>query len=292
MGGPEERVPPEAVARYKAVDEPGGRALIAVGPQPDAAHERYLKLGLDDLLAVAGVSIDDDFVFELDPSSSARRAATARRSARARSRTPSPLASSGRRTRRRRSCSRSRARFAKNAGGTGAPVPLLETSDDAFGMADFFAWAKDTPPPTAGPKDKKGPLVVAFASELPKPMGSAAAHGPRVVVIGSTSAVMSANWQSDELRGTAIFVDSAVAWLTARPALVDLPKKPSFSAELHVSDEQFGAFTRQVLVYLPLTIVLAASPCSCAAATESAARLPPRRRSPAPDDDEPKPGAA
>jgi hypothetical protein len=291
VGGPEERVPNEDVARYEAFVEKGGSALIAVGPQPDADHERYLKLGLDDLLAVAGVSIDDDFVFELDPSMRSTRGygetfsprplahAVTAGLVKAKDKAPPvvlTIASS----------------LQKTGAGAGAPVPLLQTSDDAFGMVDFFAWAKDTPAPAAGPKDKKGPLVVAFATELPRPTGSAATHGPRVVVIGSTSAVMSANWQSDELRGTAIFVDSAVAWLTARPALVDLPKKPSFSAELHVSDEQFGAFTRQVLIYLPLTIVLAGIAVQLRrrdGKRGAPARAPTK---PASDDDEPKPGAA
>ncbi len=247
VAGPEERVPPEDVARYKAYVEGGGSALVAVGPQPDADRQRYARLGLDDLMGLAGLKLEEDFVFELDPGLRSTRGygetftprpkthAVTAGLLKAKDKAPPvviTIASS----------------LVKAGPSAAAPAPLLETSDQAFGMVDFFTWAKDTPAPTPGAKDKKGPLVVAWAAELPKKA--------RMVVIGSASPLMSANWQSDELRGTAVFVDSAITWLTARPPLVELPKKPAFTTDLHVSDEQFGAFTRQVLVYLPATVIL------------------------------------
>src|SRR5262249_42658283 len=94
--------------------------------------------------------------------------------------------------------------------GAAAPAALLTRSDQAFGMVDFFGWAKNPSVPSPGPADKKGPFVVAYAAELAKKPG-ADAHGARVVVIGSSSVLMGANWQAEELRGSALFVESALA---------------------------------------------------------------------------------
>jgi hypothetical protein len=138
-------------------------------------------------------------------------------------------------------------------GGNGAPMPLLVTSDDAFGMADFFTWAKTVPAPARGPADRKGPLDVAIASERP---GANGKHGGRLVVIGSGRALAAANWQREELRGTALFVEGALAWLTARPAVLDIPQKPAFTAGLRVSDAWIAATFRYVVVYMPVAAML------------------------------------
>ena len=123
-------------------------------------------------------------------------------------------------------------------------------------MADFLTWSKSRPPPVPGADDHKGPLFLAMASELPKRSGSTEAHGARMVAIGSASALYGANWQNDELRGTSLFVGSAMAWLAARPVLLDIPSKPSFSAGLKVSDEWLSSTFRYVVFYIPLASVL------------------------------------
>ena len=51
--------------------------------------------------------------------------------------------------------------------GAAAATALLVTSDDAFGMVDFFGWAKNPSEPVAKEGDAKGPLTVSFASQLP-----------------------------------------------------------------------------------------------------------------------------
>src|SRR5262249_25516927 len=127
--------------------------------------------------------------------------------------------------------------LAPTGAGAAAASPLLVTSDAAFGMVDFAAWSKDRSPPVPGAADHKGPVTVAFASELPKRPGSDAPHGPRMVAVGSASALFGANWQAEELRGGAVFVESAIAWLAARPVLLDIPNKPTFTAGLRVSDD-------------------------------------------------------
>lgn len=255
LAGPSEPLPATDTARYRAFIEKGGSALLVVGPVPDTDDQRYLHLGVDDLLAVAGVKLEEDFVFELDPK---------RRSTQGYGETllpevkPHPIteglvraadqdlgpvltvASSLRPT----------------GSGPAAPTPLLVTSEQAFGMVDFFAWAKQPSDPKPAEADHKGPLVVAYAAALPKPAGSAAAHGPRVVVVSSPSALFGANWQSPELRGTAVLIESAVSWLAARPAMLDIPGKPSFTAGIRISEDSLASIFRYVVLYMPLAAAL------------------------------------
>jgi hypothetical protein len=255
IAGPTEKVPAEDVARFKAYAEHGGNIFVSIGPVFDNARQRYVRRGLDDLLALFGLKQSEDFVFELD-----RTQRLPQGYGETFTPTPQPhaitlgllkakdrglavvltLASS----------------LTPTFAGAAAPAPLLVTSDAAFGMVDFFDWSKDRTPPVPGPADHKGPITVAFASELPKRKGSDAPHGPRMVAVGSASALYGANWQAEELRGGAVFVESAIAWLAARPLLLDIPNKPAFTAGLRVSDEWLAATFRYVVVYIPLASVL------------------------------------
>jgi hypothetical protein len=253
VASPTEHVPAADAARFKAYAEKGGSLLVAVGPQPDETDRKYVDLGLGDVLGVFGVKVDADFVFETDPKL---------RSPRGRGETFAPLP-------RPHAVTQSLMRYADKGvvpvvtvasslsptgAGSTVPVPLLATSEQAFGMADFFAWAKTGAPPVAGNGDKKGPLTIAMAAELPAKAGEA--HGARLVAAGTGGIMEAANWQSEDLRGTAIFVESAVAWLTARPPILDIPQKPSFTAGLRVSDEWLAATFRYVVLYMPLAAML------------------------------------
>jgi hypothetical protein len=253
VGGPTEHVPAADLARYKAYVEKGGSALVAAGPQPDAGDRGYLDLGLGELLGVFGLRLDKDFVFELDPRL---------RSPRGRGETFAP-------TPRPHPVTQSLMRLAEKGvvpvltvasslsptgAGTTVPVPVLVTSDRAFGMIDFFAWARTGTPPVPGADDKPGPLSIACAAELPTPPG--AAHGGRLVAVGSGGVLDPANWQSEDLRGTALFVEGAVAWLTSRPPILSIPQKPTFTAGLRVSDEWLAATFRYTVVFMPLAALL------------------------------------
>jgi hypothetical protein len=76
------------------------------------------------------------------------------------------------------------------------------------------------------------------------------------VVVGSAGVVLGANWSIDELRGTALFVESALTWLAARPMMLDIPNKPAFMAGLRVSEESIGDIVRYAVVYMPLAAAL------------------------------------
>jgi hypothetical protein len=253
IAGPTERVPAADLAIYKAYLEKGGSAFVAASPQPDEGDRAYVDLGLADLLAPFGLKLDADFVYELDPRF---------RSPRGRGETFAP-------TPRPHPATQPLMRLADKGvvpivtvassisttgGGATVPVPLLVTSEESFGMVDFFAWAKTNAPPLPGPADRKGPLTIAGAAELPAPAG--AAHGGRLVAIGTAGVVQAANWQSEDLRGTAIFVESAIAWLAARPPILDIPQKPSFTAGLRVSDAWLAATFRYTVLYMPLAAML------------------------------------
>ena len=254
IAGPTEKIPAEDVTRWKAYAEKGGSILLAAGPVLDNARGRMVRRGLDDLLALFGLAERDDFVFELDP-----KLRLPQGYGEAFTPAPRPHAITEGLI---KSADRGLAvvltvtsSLVPTGAGAAATAPLLVTSDAAFGMNDFFTWSKDRTPPVAGPSDNRGPLTVAFASELPKREGSAP-HGPRMVAVGSASVLYGANWQAEELRGGAVFVESAIAWLAARPVLVDIPSKPAFSAGLRVSVAWLASTFRYVVLYIPLASVL------------------------------------
>ncbi|WP_438019542.1 GldG family protein [Sorangium sp. So ce315] len=255
LAEPSQPVPPRDVARYRAFVEQGGSALLALGPVPDESDQRYVDLGLSGLLDVAGVELRSDFVFERDPrfrstqgfgetfSPIVRPHPITEGLVRAADQGLGPVLTVA-------------SSLAPAKAGPVVPAPLLVTSDQAFGMVDFFGWARDPSEPKPREGDHPGPLPVAYAAELPKPAGSTAAHGPRVVVISSPSALYGANWQSPELRGTAVFVESALSWLAASPPMLDIPDKPAVTAGLRLSEDSLAGIFRYVVVYMPLAAAL------------------------------------
>lgn len=255
IAGPTERVPDAEVSAYQAYFEANGAVLAAVGPQPDPSGQRYFDHGLGPLFAAAGIKLDSDFVFELDP-----KLRMSRGLGETFTPAPKPHALT-------QGLARAVARglvpvmtvvgsIATTGGGSAAVAPLLVTSDKSFGMTDFFGWAKTGSPPLPGEGDKRGPLSVAVASELPAKQGSGKRHGGRLVLIGSSGVLQPANWQTDELRGTALFVEASIAWLTARPPLLDIPPKPAYSAGLRVTEEWLASTLRYVVVYMPVAALL------------------------------------
>lgn len=257
IAGPTEKTPADEVKRYLAYADQGGSLLVAIGPE--LGDERPRDRGLGDLLARFGVASSDDFVFELDPRlrmaqgygesfiGQARAHPVTEGLLKVADRGVAVVITVG-------------SSLTATGAGAAAAVPLLVTSEQAFGMVDFFAWSKNRVTPIPEAADRQGPLTMAFASELPKPPGPSPspslAHGGRLVVIGSSSVLLGANWQTEELHGGSLFVGSAIAWLTARPQLLDIPEKPTFTAGLHVSDAWLASTFRYVVIYIPLASVL------------------------------------
>lgn len=132
------------------------------------------------------------------------------------------------------------------------PSELLVSSKDAFGMVDPLA--RGDGPPEKAPGDRDGPLTVAMASELPKKDGEP--HGPRMVVAGTTSLVQGQVWQEMALRHSAIFVESAISWLTSRPQIIDVPAKASRGQAGHLTEDSLDQVRNYVTLYIPLAVSL------------------------------------
>jgi hypothetical protein len=95
-----------------------------------------------------------------------------------------------------------------------------------------------------------------MSSEGMKPKKDAA-HGPRVVVAGSSYAFATSSFRAPlPWHGTAFLMGNAIAWLAAKPALLDVPDKPSVGAGLRMSTEVEGEVRRYVLGYMPLAGIM------------------------------------
>lgn len=129
-------------------------------------------------------------------------------------------------------------------------APLLVTSDRAFAVLDAARLAGGGVEVDAIPHDSEGPFTLAYAAELPASTGQ---RGGRLVVLGSPSPLLGSTWQDPTLAGTRRFVESAVAWLVARPMLVSVPQKPGREVELRFTEESLAEVVRYVLVYMPGT---------------------------------------
>jgi ABC-type uncharacterized transport system involved in gliding motility auxiliary subunit len=137
---------------------------------------------------------------------------------------------------------------------------LLVTGDQSFSVdleratAIIRTNASEVPEKQAG--DVAGPFVVGMASERAK-VAKDAAHGPRVVVLGSTIALAQPNWRAPvPWRGAAFLVENSISWLAAKPQVLDIPARPSIAAGIKISEESRSEVRRYVLVYMPLAALL------------------------------------
>jgi hypothetical protein len=98
-----------------------------------------------------------------------------------------------------------------------------------------------------------------MASERPK-LSPSAAHGPRVVVIGSGWMLLSRNWQEPgPMRGAAILIENSISWLAAKPEVLDVPARPSVAAGLRITEESERSIFWYVIVEMPAAVLLLAA---------------------------------
>lgn len=253
VAGPSLPMADVEVQRLVRYVESGGNALVFLGPEPAEEGDGYVDVGLGPLLALAGVRKRDDIVFEQDPS---RKWPVGQGEAFLAKPTRHPIteglvevqgaidvvitvASS----------------LAKIDDAGSEPSILLTTTERAFGMHDFAAWAQSRSEPAPSAGDATGPLIVATATELPK-VKADAAHGPRVVVVGTKSAIVGASWVNERLQGTALFVESAISWLVAEPIVLDIPNKAARPVSAGLTEEMLTSAAWKVILLLPLSVVL------------------------------------
>jgi hypothetical protein len=237
----------------------GGSLFLAVSPINAQTENGMAPAGLDEALAPFGIALDDDLVFELDPkqvipdSRGIRFIATAK---------PHPVtAALVHDEATAHEVPRVMLNFARSLHhvsppGASSAVDLLVSSEQSFGVVNIAGAADWRDVPERKPRDLAGPLVVAMASERPK-VSPSAPHGPRAIVIGTGSAVIRRDWMEPlPIRGAALFTESAISWLASKPAILDVPARPSVAAGIRITDESRSEVRRYVLVFMPLAAAL------------------------------------
>ncbi|HEU4582788.1 MAG TPA: GldG family protein [Polyangiaceae bacterium] len=264
-----------AVARLIGAVRHGKNFLISISPIL-GEDNRTTKSGLEPLLALFGVRPRQQLIFERDPDLALPLGAGgevffAQPKAHAITR---GLIKDG------------EARFrvvlqvAQGFELDGKAAPLLTTSEKSFGVRDasVLAAPKGAALDTLA-HDSEGPFVVGAAAELPplaaqlsgnpQPGAAPAAspsrgsapeqHGSRLVVLGSSAPLLGNTWQDATLAGTRRFVESAISWVAARPALVSLSDKPERRVDLRFTEQAMTQIARYVLLYMPATALALAS---------------------------------
>jgi hypothetical protein len=251
IAGPTQPFDADDVGRIRTWFESGGNVFLLTSPVPDPDKKRMLSLGLGPLSRAAGIELEEAFVFEIDPAKKLPGGFGEQFLAE-----PKPHAITqgliGEKNRDLKILMTA-ARPLSIAFGAAPAAELLGTSDQAFGMTDFFGWAERGGAPEKRSDDKGGPLVLAMAAELPN-KGSGA-HGPRMVVVGASNLALGQNWQERVLRGGAIFTESALSWLAAEPPIVDIPDKPAVTGA-RLNEASLGEVLRYVVFYMPGAVLL------------------------------------
>ncbi len=241
----------------------GGNLLLAVSPVTGASETGLVAPNLDRALAPFGIVLDEDLVIEEDPELSFPGAGGIRFVVDPR---PHAVTAALAKGDDKRDTPRTVIHFARSmrrvtdpgagTGGSALPVDLLLTSPKAFGLMNIAGaseW-KDAPKKKTG--DLGGPLSVAMAAERGKTSPSAA-HGPRVVVLGSASPLTSPTFREPlPLRGAALFVESAISWLASKPQVLDVPDKTAVPAGIRITDDERAAVRRYVVFMMPGTALL------------------------------------
>jgi hypothetical protein len=243
----------EDAARIRGYFEKGGSILVFTSPVPDADRKRIAPLGLGPIVEAGGIALDEDFLFEVD---SARKLPGGFGEQFLAEAKPHAITQGlvGDKSRDLKILVTAARSLSRAASGGAAPASLLSTSADAFGMVDFFGWASKGGAPQKTAADRAGPLVIAMAAELEK-KAPGAPHGPRMVVVGTTSLALGQNWQERVLQGGAIFTESALSWLAAEPPIVEIPDKPAV-AGARISEASLGEVLRYVVLYMPAAVLL------------------------------------
>lgn len=235
----------------------GGNLLLAASPIPGDTDTGLVPPNLDRALLPFGIALDEDLVVEEDEGAVFPGTGGIRFVGSARPHAITAALVPGDKQEKPRIVMHF-VRSMKHASepGSAAPSDLLFTSGKAFGLTNVAGaseW-KDAPRKKAG--DLGGPLVIAMAAERAK-LTPSAAHGPRVVVIGSANVLTSPTFREPlPLRGGALLVESAISWLASKPQVLDVPDRASVSAGIRITEDDRSAVRRYVLFLMPGTVAV------------------------------------
>ncbi len=238
----------QRVARYL---RDGGNVLIAANPIIDE-EMRPLASGLEPIAGVGGIRLMGDTVVEREPSAKLPDGVGERFLAQV---APHALT--------RGIWSEGRALFrvlvtvtqSLDVAEGAAPAPVLTTTEKAFSVGDVRPFLVGEPV-TPRERDPRGPFVVAMASELEQKSDAAVAHGPRLVVLGTSSLAWNEGFRDPGLTGNRLFIESVFSWLAAAPALVTVPEKSRVELDLTLTEESLTSVWRYVILYMPITALL------------------------------------
>jgi hypothetical protein len=259
VAGPRGAFTKDETNRLRTYLMDGGSLYLAISPINATTENGMAPAGLEDALSPFGIALDDDLVFEVDPKAAIPQSRGIRFFATAR---PHPVTAGLVRDEAiPREVPRVILNFARSLHhvsppGASAAVDLLATSDKAYGVVNIAGAADWTDIPEKKGRDLGGPLVLAMASERPK-TAPTAPHGPRAVIVGTGSAMIQQDWREPmPLRGAALVTESAISWLASKPAILDVPSKPSVAAGIRITDESRSEVKRYVLIFMPLAAAL------------------------------------
>lgn len=256
VAGPKSAFSAEEVNRLRVYLLGGGSLLAAVGPVVGAGGG-YEGPGLDAALGPFGIGLDDALVLEGDEGRALEdRGAAFFAEAKAHA-VMAGLVPDKQRELVPRFKVRTARPLKKVVSETSAPAfDLVVTSDKAYAKRRVPRAADALGAVPEAPGDPHGPFPIALASERPK-VSPSAPHGPRVVVVGTPSVLSAWGWREPlRDRGAALFVESALSWLTSRPPIVDVPERATVPAGIRVTKESRDEIRNYVLFMMPAAAAL------------------------------------
>ncbi len=247
--GPEVPFSKEAAARAVRYVEQGGSAALFASARV-GSEGVVRETGLEPIAALAGVKLGHDVVLEADPSARLPRGAGEVFFA-----VPKAHEITNGLVRDVKVDFRVLLSQAQSLElePTSAAKELLLSSDQALAIDDLSPLLQGKPIPDG---IQAATRLLAAASELPKPPGSQAKYGPRLVVVGATNPPENRSFRDAALVGDRLFTENALAWLSARPALVNVPEKSAHEVGLALTEDALGEVFRYVLVYMPAVAAL------------------------------------
>jgi hypothetical protein len=236
----------------------GGNLLLAVSPITGNSETGLVATNLDRALSPFGIGLDEDLVIEEEDDLVFPGTGGIRFVANARPHAVTAGLSKDNAKQEKPRIVMHFARSMKRASepGSANPTDLLFTSGKSFGLTNLAGASEWKDAPQKKPGDIGGPLVVAMASERGKVTPSAA-HGPRLVVVGSANVLTSPTFREPlPLRGGALFVESAISWLASKPQVLDVPERATVSAGIRITEDDRSAIRRYVLFLMPGTVAM------------------------------------
>jgi len=248
VAGPSVPVDEAAAARIVAFIRGGGSAYVLSAPLL-GEDKRVQRSGLEPVAQLVGVDFGQDFILETDAALRLPRGVgevffatpqaheVTRGLEREGMKIDSRVLVTG-------------AQSLRIAGNSPAKA-LLVSSDQALSVRDLSGLLDPNQKDDAVERAPRSSFTLAIAAELPKPAGSTAKYGPRVVLAGAANLVWARNYSDSSLYGDRLFSENALSWLSARPTLVSVPEKTEHDVGLSLSEGTLAEVLRYVLIYMP-----------------------------------------